>query len=57
MPTSGSRRCPIDKLSREEREGVSAVDMVREDRLDVDPAVWTHERTELIHTAAQEPQV
>ena len=32
---------PDRKLSREEREGVSAVDMVREDRLDVDPEVWT----------------
>ena len=48
---------PSRKLSREEREGVSAVDMVREDRLDVDPEVWTHERTELIRTAAQEPEV
>ena len=57
MPISGSRRCPIAKLSREEREGVSAVDMVREDRLDVDPEVWTRERTELIRTAAQEPEV
>ena len=45
------------KLSREQREDVSAVDMVREDRLDVDPEVWTHQRTELVRTAAQEPEV
>jgi penicillin-insensitive murein DD-endopeptidase len=48
---------PDRKLSREEREGVSAVDMVREDRLDVDPEVWTHERTELVRAAALEPEV
>jgi penicillin-insensitive murein endopeptidase len=48
---------PSRKLSREQREDVSAVDMVREDRLDVDPEVWTHERTELIRTAAREPVV
>ena len=48
---------PSRKLSREQREDVSAVDMVREDRLDVDPEVWTHERTELIRTAAREPEV
>jgi penicillin-insensitive murein endopeptidase len=48
---------PDRKLSREEREGVSAVDMVREDRLDVDPQVWTHERTELVRSAALEPEV
>jgi penicillin-insensitive murein DD-endopeptidase len=48
---------PSRKLSREQREDVSAVDMVREDRLDVNPEVWTHERTELIRTAAKEPEV
>ena len=48
---------PSRKLSREQREDVSAVDMVREDRLDVDPEVWTHQRTELVRTAAQEPEV
>ena len=48
---------PSRKLSRDQREDASAVDMVREDRLDVDPEVWTHERTELIRTAAREPEV
>ena len=32
---------PNRKLSREEREEMSAVMMVREDRLDIDPHVWT----------------
>ncbi len=48
---------PDRKLSRDEREFMSAVNMVAEDRLDVDPKVWTHERTELIRTAAQDPEV
>jgi penicillin-insensitive murein endopeptidase len=48
---------PDRTLSREEREFMSAVNMVREDRLDIDPEVWTHERTELIRTAAQDPDV
>jgi penicillin-insensitive murein DD-endopeptidase len=41
----------------EEREFTSAVNMVAEDRLDVDPEVWTHSRTELIRTTAQDPAV
>ena len=48
---------PDRTLSREEREFMSAVNMVREDRLDIDPEVWTHERTELIRTATQDPDV
>ena len=36
---------------------MSATNMVREDRLDVDPKVWTHQRTELIRTAAEDPDV
>jgi len=35
---------PDRTLSREEREFMSAVNMVREDRRDIDPEVWTHER-------------
>jgi penicillin-insensitive murein DD-endopeptidase len=41
----------------EEREFTSAVDMVAKDRLDVAPQVWTHTRTDLIRTAAQDPAV
>jgi penicillin-insensitive murein endopeptidase len=48
---------PDRKLSREEREFMSATMMVREDRLDVDPNVWTRAHTELIRTAAEDPAV
>jgi penicillin-insensitive murein DD-endopeptidase len=41
----------------EEREMNGAVDMVAPDRLDVDPKVWTHTRTELIRSAAEDPEV
>ncbi len=46
---------PDRKLSREEREFTSATNMVADDRRDVDPKVWTHERTSVIRTAAQDP--
>jgi penicillin-insensitive murein endopeptidase len=48
---------PSRVLSRAEREQMSAVDMVRPDRLDVDPAVWTPAHTKLIRATAQEPEV
>jgi penicillin-insensitive murein DD-endopeptidase len=48
---------PDRKLSREEREFMSATMMVREDRRDVDPNVWSHTQTELIRTAAEDPAV
>jgi penicillin-insensitive murein DD-endopeptidase len=48
---------PDHVLTREERELDGAVNMVAPDRLDVDPKVWTHERTELIRSAAQDPEV
>ncbi len=48
---------PDHVLSREEREFDGAVDMVAPDHLDVDPKVWSHERTELVRTAAQDPAV
>ena len=48
---------PDHVLSREEREMDGAVDMVAPDRLDVDPKVWTHTRTELINTASEDPAV
>ena len=34
-----------------------ALKMVAKDRRDVDPTTWTHERTELVRTAAQDPVV
>jgi penicillin-insensitive murein DD-endopeptidase len=48
---------PDHVLTREERELDGAVNMVAEDRLDVDPKVWTPERTALIRTASQDPAV
>ncbi len=48
---------PDHVLSREEREFDGAVDMVASDRLDVDPKVWTHARTDLIRAAAQDAAV
>jgi penicillin-insensitive murein DD-endopeptidase len=51
------RPMPPRKLSSEEREFMSATEVVREDRLDIDPKVWTHEHTELIRTAAEDPDV
>ena len=44
-------------LSREEREQMSATDMVRPDRLDIDPTVWTPQHTALIRAVAREPEV
>lgn len=48
---------PDRTLSPKEREFMSATEMVRPDRLDVDPKVWTHKHTELIRTAAEDPDV
>ncbi len=48
---------PEHVLTREEREFDGAVDMVATDRLDVDPKVWTHTRTDLIRTASEDPAV
>ena len=48
---------PDHVQTREEREFTGAVDMVAKDRLDVDPEVWTHGRTDLIHAAAADPLV
>jgi penicillin-insensitive murein endopeptidase len=48
---------PNRRLSREEREEMSATMMVRADRLDVDPAVWTPGHLILIRDAAREPSV
>src|ERR1700678_3651773 len=48
---------PNRTLSRNEREEMSAVMMVRPDRLDTDPNVWTPNHLTVIHDAAQEPRV
>jgi penicillin-insensitive murein DD-endopeptidase len=48
---------PDHLLSREQREDMSATMMVREDRLDVDPKVWTPQHWMLLRDAAQEPAV
>jgi penicillin-insensitive murein endopeptidase len=48
---------PKQKLSRNEREEMSAVMMVREDRRDVDPHVWTPTHLAVIRAAAKEPSV
>jgi penicillin-insensitive murein DD-endopeptidase len=48
---------PNHELSREEREFMSATEVVRDDRRDVDPEVWTHQHTDLIRTAAQDAAV
>jgi len=48
---------PKLKLSRNEREEMSAVMMVREDRRDIDPRVWTPTHLAVIRAAAREPSV
>jgi penicillin-insensitive murein endopeptidase len=48
---------PDRQLSREEREMMSATNVVAPDKLDVDPAVWTPAHTKLIRTAANDRDV
>ena len=48
---------PKRQLSRNEREEMSAVMMVRGDRLDIDPNVWKPTHLNVIRAAAQEPTV
>jgi penicillin-insensitive murein endopeptidase len=48
---------PKRQLSRNEREEMSAVMMVRSDRFDIDPQVWTPNHLTVIRAAAQEPSV
>ena len=48
---------PDHELSPEQREFDMALNMVAKDRRDVDPDVWTHERTEVVRVAAQDPAV
>lgn len=48
---------PEYTLSRSERENNSAINMVRPDRLDIDPKVWTKAHVEVLRLAAQQPEV
>jgi penicillin-insensitive murein DD-endopeptidase len=48
---------PKRELSREEREEMSATMVVRADRLDVDPHVWTPDHMAVIRAAAKQPEV
>jgi penicillin-insensitive murein DD-endopeptidase len=48
---------PKQKLSRNEREEMSAVMTVRGDRLDIDPHAWTPTHLAVIRAAAREPSV
>jgi penicillin-insensitive murein DD-endopeptidase len=48
---------PDRRLSREEREKMSASMMVRKDRLDIDPEHWTPGHLHVIKAAAEDPKV
>lgn len=48
---------PERRLSRREREEMSATNMVRRDRRDVDPRRWTRGHVEILRIAAQQPRV
>ncbi len=48
---------PKRELSREEREEMSATNVVRTDRKDIDPNVWTPGHAAVIKAAAQDPKV
>ncbi|QBR70929.1 penicillin-insensitive murein endopeptidase [Beijerinckiaceae bacterium] len=48
---------PNRELSRLEREEMSAVNMVRADRRDVDPEKWTSDHFAVVKAAAREPEV
>jgi penicillin-insensitive murein endopeptidase len=48
---------PDHVQSREEREFSFPTDVVAKNQQDVDPKVWTHTRTDLIRTAAQDPAI
>ncbi|MDQ2954279.1 MAG: penicillin-insensitive murein endopeptidase [Pseudomonadota bacterium] len=48
---------PARELSREEREEMSAINVVREDKRDVDANVWTPQHVAVIRAAAQDKAV
>jgi penicillin-insensitive murein endopeptidase len=48
---------PDRRLTRAEREQMSAVSMVRQDRLDIDARVWTPAHLALIRLVSRQPEV
>jgi penicillin-insensitive murein DD-endopeptidase len=48
---------PDRRLSREEREAMAATNMVRSDRLDIDPTAWTPAHVALLRAVSQQPEV
>jgi penicillin-insensitive murein endopeptidase len=48
---------PARQLSRAEREEMSATQMVRPDRLDIDPARWTPAHMAMLKAVAEKPEV
>lgn len=48
---------PARVLTAKERESMSAVNMVRRDRRDVDPNAWTRAHTEVMRIAASDPRI
>ena len=51
------RPMPDRRLSREEREFMDSAMVVREDRRDVDPRLFTHDTMDVIKAAAVDPEV
>lgn len=51
------RPMPARVLSRREREDMLSLNVVRPDRLDVDPRTWTSDDFAVLKAAAQEPEV
>ncbi len=48
---------PQRELTRLEREEMSAINVVRPDKRDIDPAVWTPQHVAVIRAAAEDPEV
>jgi penicillin-insensitive murein endopeptidase len=48
---------PERRLTRAEREEMSATQMVRPDRLDIDPARWTPAHMAMLRAVAEKPEV
>jgi penicillin-insensitive murein endopeptidase len=48
---------PASQLTRAEREEMMSINVVRSDRLDVDPQKWTPDHLAVIKAAAQDPEV
>jgi penicillin-insensitive murein endopeptidase len=48
---------PNRELTRREREEMMATNVVREDKLDIDPKIWTPGHVGIIRAAAEDPRV